>query len=411
MSSFLSLFNRGGISVMQGCSLYSSEEYISNIYENGSFMLSESKKIAALKAMEWGVYKEDKEGNKEKQANHVLTDLFNMPNDNLSFQEMLGLMTLWYDGKDNGYLLEKIVGMKSMKPTINIYNPDNFQVYFECGRIIKITITNPSKVIFGEELANYMWVKQPNPYDSMGGSSWSQMGTGYTNQRAASKFGSYNDNAWRWNNSLVKNSGKRPGLYTSETKMSPEDLKHFREKVEAKNTLDDKGKDIILTGNMKYTPIDVQPQDTDWSNGEKTAHTRVANSLGVPAELVGVGESTYTNRVEANKELYHTTVIPEAKNICKRLNVFLKDWLKAGETIDIDTGSIPALQNDLASTINMLQPLKDRLTINEFRGLITKMTNIDLLAYKGGDVIVVSAGESTLDDIISGEVVPGPDVT
>ena len=58
----------------------------------------------------------------------------------------------------------------------------------------------------------------------------------------------------------------------------------------------------------------------------------------------------------------------------------------------------------------MLQPLKDRLTINEFRGLITKMTNIDLLAYKGGDVIVVSAGESTLDDIISGEMTPSPDV-
>ena len=156
-----------------------------------------------------------------------------------------------------------------------------------------------------------------------------------------------------------------------------------------------------MTGNIKYTPNDTQPQDSDWGNGEKTSHHRIANSIGVPGELVGVGESTYANRQEARKELYHETAIPIAKDFANRLNVFLKDWLKSNEIIDVDVGSIPALQNDLSETINMLAPLKDRLTVNEFRALLTKMTNVDLPPIKNADFIIVNSNESTLEDIIN----------
>ena len=401
LQSIFSRIFKGGYSILQGCGLFSTNEYIDKIYENPSFILAQQKKVKALKAVEWGVFKIDKEGNKEEIENHILDSIFQMPNNNTTWGEFLEYLTTWYDSQDNGVLIEKIVGILTVAPRLNLYNPDNFNITFSGTKLTKIQILNPSKVIVDEkELENYMWIKQPDFYHKMAGVDYNATSQGETRQRGMALLGAYIYNAWRWNNSLVKNSGKAPGLYSMERKLQKDEITMLKQKLDVENNLDNKGKDIILTGpNVKYTKIGTDPQDSDWTQGEKTAHERLANSLGVPAELVTGGDSTFANRQEARKELYHEEVIPWCRELTKRFNKFLEPWLNKGEKIDFVTSSIPALQADLGEIIKSLEGLKDRVTINEYRKIIADMTDYDLEAIDGGDDILVQSTMIALDEL------------
>lgn len=134
------------------------------------------------------------------------------------------------------------------------------------------------------------------------------------------------------------------------------------------------------------------------AHGEKVAHERISNSLGVPAELVSGGDSTFANRQEARKELYHEEVIPWCRDLTKRFNNFLSPWLKEGERIDFITSSIPALQSDLASVISSLEGIKDRVSINEYRKIVADMSDYDLEAVDNGDDIMLPSTMVTLEN-------------
>ncbi|WP_408956222.1 phage portal protein [Natroniella sp. ANB-PHB2] len=405
------LFNKG-VSIIQGINPFSSQEYISKIYENPSFTLAEEKKTKALKAVEWGVFKDTGDGGKEEVENHTLSPIFEMPNGNVTWGEFLEQLTIWYDAQDNGVLLEKVEGIPGMKPTLHLYNPENFTVDYTGTKINKITISNPNRVIQGDELDNFMWIKQVNSYQGMAGVEYGTTTQGYSNQRGMALLGSYVYNAWDWNNKLVKKSGKRSGIISSEKPLSPDTQEMIRQKYEAMNTGSDNiGKPVVASGKLKFEPSDVDPKDSDWLGGEKTAHERICISLGVPPELAAAGESTYENRKEAKKEMYYSTIIPWCKELSKRFNYFLDDWLQDGEAIDFMTDSIPALQNDIAETIKSLDPLKNRVTVDEYRGIVSDLTDYDLpeIGGKLGAKILVSASDATLDELTQ-DIEPTKDV-
>ena len=81
--------------------------------------------------------------------------------------------------------------------------------------------------------------------------------------------------------------------------------------------------------------------------------------------------------------------------------------MKEGEFIDYDLTGIDELKEDISEVIKNLEPIKNRVTINEYRKFLSKMTDIELedLGEKG-DVILVSAGDVTLNEILE-----SPDVS
>ena len=405
------LFGKG-VTMIFGHNPFRSQEYIEKIYENPSFTLAEEKKTKALKAVEWGIFKEDKEGNKEELTEHTLSPVFQMPNNNITWGEFLEQLTIWYDAQDNGVLLEKVTGIPSMKPTLNIYNPNNFSVKFNGSQVEKITITNPNKVIEGDDLQDYMWIRQPNPYQSMAGAEFDTESTGNTVQRGMALLGSYIYNAWNWNDNLVKKSGKRSGVFSGDRPIKPDEKKKLKQKYMASSGPENVGEPIIASGGLDFKPFDVEPHDADWIEGEKTAHERIASSIGVPPELVSAGESTYSNRKEARKELYNETILPWCRELAKRLNVFLSPWLENGEMIDFKTDSIPALQTDIAEAIDNLESLKDRVKVNEYRQILSDLADYDLPSLDGkiGDKVLVSSTSATLEELTK-DIEPKEDVT
>jgi len=157
----------------------------------------------------------------------------------------------------------------------------------------------------------------------------------------------------------------------------------------------------VLGSNLKYQDTSRAPIDADWSVAEEKAHERAALAADVPPELVGGGESTYQNRKHAKKELYREAVIPFFNNLKNWLNYLLADYLKNGEYIDYDLSGADELKEDIGEIIQKLEPLKNRLTINEYRSLISSLTDLSLDKLKDGDVLLVNGGDVTLDEVIT----------
>lgn len=380
-----------------GCDETGIDDHAKDPYSNPSFALAMQKRIDATKMVELGIFKGDGD-TKVEEKKHYLIPLIEHVNPNQSWGDFINLVLKWSLGKDNGVLIEKVVGLPSMTPDIIIYNPDNFTVYFDNYRVRKIVISNPAKSIEGEELKNYIWIKNPNCYNPVGGIAPGSAGQGYSEQNAMSVIGSYIRKIWVWNWALANNSGKAGGIITPKESayLSDEDRQEIADKYSAMTTGTNNGKPVVLGGSVQYHDTSKAPTDADWREGEKTSHMRICLSLGVPPELVGEGESTYNNRKEAKKELYTDTIIPWYNDFLRQFNKLLEKELK-GSYFDIKIGSIEALKEDKGEELKALETIKDRLTINEYRKAVAKVTGLDLDDVEGGDVIII--GTETLENL------------
>ena len=402
MNFFKRWFMNKMCSIMYGGeSPFNRDEYMATITQQEAFMIAMRKKIKACQNIEFGIYKESKDG-KERIDKHTLSPLFKMINKNTSFNDFIDYFLVWYEGFDNGVLLELVRGLPSFCPDIYIHNPNNFNIYFSGNEIGRIEILNPNRIITGEELKDFMWIRSPNYSNVKDSISGQGITVGYTKQNAFALWGAYVKKAWEWNWSLAKNLGKPGGILSTEGFVDKEDRKEISDKYTASNGgANHAGKPLVLGSGLKYQDTSRAPIDADWNAGEQKAYERTAIATGVPAELVGGGESTYQNRKHAKKELYKDEVIPFFNNLKGWLNYFLKDYLKEGEFIDYDLTGIDELKEDISEVIKDLEAIKNRVTINEYRKFLSKMTDIDLedLGEKG-DVMLVGSGDVTLDEVL-----------
>lgn len=393
-----------GLSIFLQCDDSTINDYINDPFSNPSFCLAMQKRTEATKIVEVGIFKGyDKQ--KKELENHPLAVLLDKVNINLSWGDFIDYVLNWSIGKNNGVLIEKVVGIPSMAPDLIVYNPDNFQVSFDTTGVIKIEIMNPHRVIVDNELKNFKWIKSCNYYQELAGVNPQSVGTGLSNQNALGVIGSYIKKVWKWNWSLAKNTGRINGIISSKDgyNLKQEDREEIRDAYAAMSTSWNNGKPLVLGGNATYQDTSKSPTDIDWENGEIMAHKKICLSVGVPPELVGEGESTYNNRLESKKELYTDTIIPWYNDFMRQLNDLLRPELK-GAYFAIKIGSIEALKENKAEELQALETAKDRLTVNEYRKEYARIMGIELAEVPNGNVIII--GSDTLDNIstdISGD--------
>lgn len=406
--NFFKRFFNKDCSVLLGDTVtFDPSDYMVDITRKSAYMLPLSKKINACQNITMAVYKKSKDG-KVLLEKHPLNMLFEMINPNTSFQDFLDYLIVWLEGSDNGVLLELVRGLPGMKPDIYVYSPSNFTVYYEGRSIREIRINSPVRSITGDELKNYMWLRNPNYNAVIDGVTDTGIGTGYSKHNAIAMFGAYSEKAWLWNWSLAKNLGKPGGILQTDGVVDKDDREEIRTKYASQVAgANNAGKPVVLGSGLKYQDTSRAPIDADWSVAEQKAYERAAIGANVPAELVGGGESTYQNRKQAKKELYREAVIPFFNRLKTWLNYLLKDYLKPGEFIDYDLSGADELKEDLGDVIQKLDSIKDRITVNEYRKIISKLTDFELDAVPGGDVLLVSGGESTLEEITTNLDVDG----
>lgn len=383
-----------GVSVIWNCDESSPEDYIEDPFSNPSFSLAMQKRIEATKIIKLGIFiGEDK--NKKELKNHKLNSLLERVNPNLSYGDFIDYILNWSIGKSNGCLIEKVVGMSMYAPDIIVYNPDNFTITYDNYTISKIEINNPHRIITGNDIKNFIWLKSANYYQEIAGLTPNGTTTGLSKQNAISVLGGYIKKVWLWNFALAKNKGRPGGIISSKDgyNLSKEDREEIRDEYTSMMTGINNGQPIVLG---TYLETSKTPIDVDWKIGEITAHERICLSIGVPPELIGSGESTYNNRKEAKKELYTDTIIPWYKDFVRQLNYLLEKELN-GAYFDLKIGEIEALKEDKGEELKALETAKDRLTINEYRKEYSRITGVDLKDLPNGNQIII--GVDTLENI------------
>ena len=207
----------------------------------------------------------------------------------------------------------------------------------------------------------------------------------------------------RWNNSILKNSGKRQFLILLDQLGTGETIEKIQDRISENSGADGIGKPIILSGfdeKSKIHNLDFTPRDFDFMEATAEIRNITSNVLNVPDLLIGGKDNAkYNNMQEAKKALYTENIIPAAEQIKSCINrLFQKDF-GHNELIDFDTSKIEVLKDNKIELINALNASEFH-TVNEKR----KMLNLD--SINGADEILIKGMPSTLTDVLNGEVEP-----
>lgn len=344
-------------------------------------------------SIDWSVYEENKEGKNEKKDNIVYRSLIN-PNALMDTDDFLYYCYLYW-AIFGEFLIQKIKLYN--KYDLWVYSPAEYTINYNNNNILfgiqSIDLSNGKK-ISGKELENFCYKKMPNLYSK---------GNGINRVTSLALLHDYYCLISRWNNSILKNSGKRQFLILLDQLGTGETIEKIQDRISENSGADGIGKPIILSGfdeKSKIHNLDFTPRDFDFMEATAEIRNITSNVLNVPDLLIGGKDNAkYNNMQEAKKALYTENIIPAAEQIKSCINrLFQKDF-GHNELIDFDTSKIEVLKDNKIELINTLNASEFH-TINEKR----KMLNLD--SINGADEILIKGMPSTLTDVLNGEVEP-----
>ncbi len=344
-------------------------------------------------SIDWSVYEENTEGKNEKKDNIVYRSLIN-PNALMDTDDFLYYCYLYW-AIFGEFLIQKIKLYN--KYDLWVYSPAEYTINYNNNNILfgiqSIDLSNGKK-ISGKELENFCYKKMPNLYSK---------GNGINRVTSLALLHDYYCLISKWNNSILKNSGKRQFLILLDQLGTGETIEKIQDRISENSGADGIGKPIILSGfdeKSKIHNLDFTPRDFDFMEATAEIRNITSNVLNVPDLLIGGKDNAkYNNMQEAKKALYTENIIPAAEQIKSCINrLFQKDF-GHNELIDFDTSKIEVLKDNKIELINTLNASEFH-TINEKR----KMLNLD--SINGADEILIKGMPSTLTDVLNGEVEP-----
>ena len=344
-------------------------------------------------SIDWSVYEENTEGKNEKKDNIVYRSLIN-PNALMDTDDFLYYCYLYW-AIFGEFLIQKIKLYN--KYDLWVYSPSEYTINYNNNNILfgiqSIDLSNGKK-ISGKELENFCYKKMPNLYSK---------GNGINRLTSLALLHDYYCLISRWNNSILKNSGKRQFLILLDQLGTGETIEKIQDRISENSGADGIGKPIILSGfdeKSKIHNLDFTPRDFDFMEATAEIRNITSNVLNVPDLLIGGKDNAkYNNMQEAKKALYTENIIPAAEQIKSCINrLFQKDF-GHNELIDFDTSKIEVLKDNKIELLNTLNASEFH-TINEKR----KMLNLD--SINGADEILIKGMPSTLTDVLNGEVEP-----
>tara|TARA_B100001063_G_scaffold8151_1_gene6318 strand:- start:4521 stop:6674 length:2154 start_codon:yes stop_codon:yes gene_type:complete len=155
------------------------------------------------------------------------------------------------------------------------------------------------------------------------------------------------------------------------------------------------GRPMLLEGDFEYQQLGLNPKDMDFLELMNASAREIALCFGVPAQLVGLSDTTYANVAEARLSLYEETIIPLLDRIQSDLNEWLTPLYDGDLKIVYDIDSIPAMAEKRKQVFaNVSQGVQQGiLTRNEAR------ERLGLEPIDGGDSLLVPSNLFPLGEV------------
>ena len=224
---------------------------------------------------------------------------------------------------------------------------------------------------------------------------------------AAARALSTDNEAVKWNFSLLRNEGRPSGAFVYNGTFGPGQFEALKAEVnESFSGAPNAGRPMLLEmgqGSLKWEQMGLSPADLHWEGLRKLTKRELAQVLGCPPELVGDGENkTYSNYRESRKSFYMETVLPYLDFKRDELNGWLTIRYGDRLRLDYDRDQIEALQEEQEKLWVRIQQ-SDWLTVNEARRA-TGYDDYEPDEKAGpGDRILRSSAEVPLEDLVGGD--------
>lgn len=202
-------------------------------------------------------------------------------------------------------------------------------------------------------------------------------------RRAIDSHNAAND----WNAGTLRNSASPSGILTTDSILSDEDFERLSEEVLYGWTGENAKLPKVLDNSLKWQQMSLTAVDMSFIDGKKDSAQEIATAFGVPPELLGQGNTTYSNRNSAMVSFYSETVKPLVEQFTYDLSNVLAP--KFGDYyIEADYSSVPALKEQEDVKVQKTRVLSGVATVNELRAIW------GLPAVEGGDIIVMGTEEA-----------------
>ena len=191
-------------------------------------------------------------------------------------------------------------------------------------------------------------------------------------------------------NYIMQNGAKPSGMFTTEQVIPDAKYKEIASRLKEAwtNMLGSRNQDpskpgqgMLLDQGMKYTPIDMLTlQDAEAAQLKMQTMKRICGLFGVPAAMMGIGESKYNNTQTQLDEFYKTTMYPVVINIEQKLNQHL---LRGYPNLCVRFDTKEFLKGAALDQINFVNSAVSTgvMTINEGREYLNmpKLDGMDIL--------------------------------
>ncbi len=354
----------------------------------------------AVAGVQWAMYKDNADGQRENQPNHWMYELFKRPNPNSawpflmyetvaflllngnSYLRGIGPMT----GRNQGRVKELYVKRPDRMTVVPAQKGDDgagigkiaaYKWHGDDGKTITYKVDKKTQK---SEILHFMLYHPTNDY------------YGASIARTAGKEIDASNEIVQWQGNLIRREG-RPGLMIESPQIMG-DLEYDRLKKSLRDNyggFENAGRNLILEGGAKGSPYNWSPREMDHIESNREMSRRISLAWGVPPQKLGIpGDNTYSNLKEADLHFYEGTVLWYLDYMRGEFNYWL--FSEDDAYMDYNRENITALEPRRELQWERAQK-SDFLTINEKRAL-TGMEKVS-----NGDVILTPASMTTLDAI------------
>lgn len=330
--------------------------------------------------------KSDKVGTRDKTKAKQVLNLLMSPNNFQNNYEFWYQWCMWQDLTGESFTLWWRKNQEdTLQTPVEMYNLDStlITVQLTPARYPSYRLSTPCYGFSKDQPLNFnqvMHIKE---------AAW-QGSSGFNKGILAAELVALDQDIDMYANFIMQNGAKPSGIFVTDQVIPDAKYKEIAARLKeawtamtgSRNQDPSKpGQGMLLDQGMKYQPVDMLTlQDAEASALKMQTMKRICGLFGVPAAMIGIGESKYNNTQTQLDEFYKTTMYPMVINIEQKLNQHL---LKGHPNLCVRFDTKEFLKGAALDQINFVNTAVNAgiMTINEAREYM------NMGKVEGGDVL------------------------